>query len=45
MLTQAYTVPLFWGQCIIPIAAELRGFTITPSYYLGQDLADLWLRR
>jgi len=45
MLTEAYTVPLFWGQRIIPIASELRGFTITPSYYLGQDLADLWLRR
>ena len=45
LLTEAYTVPLFWGQRIIPLAAELRGFTITPSYYLGQDLAALWLRR
>jgi peptide/nickel transport system substrate-binding protein len=45
LLTEAYTVPLFWGQRIIPLAAELRGFSITPSYYLGQDLASLWLRR
>ena len=23
----------------------VRGYVITPSYYLGQDLADLWLAR
>ena len=45
LLTEAYTVPLFWARRIVPLAAELQGYAITPSYYLGQDLADLWLAR
>ena len=45
LLTEAYTVPLFWARRIVPLAAELQGYVITPSYYLGQDLADLWLAR
>ena len=45
MLTEATSIPLFWSRRIIPLAPEVRGFVITPSYYLGQDLADIWLAR
>lgn len=44
LLTEAYTVPVFWVRRIIPVAAELQGFVLTPSYLIGQNLADLWLR-
>ncbi|MBL8838731.1 MAG: ABC transporter substrate-binding protein [Alphaproteobacteria bacterium] len=45
LLTEAYSVPLFWARRIVPSAAEVQGFTITPSYFLGQDLAEIWLAR
>jgi peptide/nickel transport system substrate-binding protein len=42
-LTQAYTVPLLWYNRIVPTTANLRGWNMTPSQYIGQDLADVWL--
>jgi peptide/nickel transport system substrate-binding protein len=42
-LTQAYTVPLLWYNRIVPTAANLKGWNITPSQYIGQDLAEVWL--
>jgi peptide/nickel transport system substrate-binding protein len=44
LLTEAYSVPLFWGQRIIPLAAELQGYVLAPNYFIGQDLAHLWLQ-
>jgi peptide/nickel transport system substrate-binding protein len=44
LLTEAYSVPLFWGHRIIPLAAELQGYALAPNYFIGQDLAHLWLQ-
>jgi peptide/nickel transport system substrate-binding protein len=45
LLTKAYVMPLWWGQRIIPVATNVQGFELTPSYYLGQDLLTLWMKR
>ena len=42
-LTQAYTVPLLWWNRAVVTTTAVRGWTITPSSYVGQDLADVWL--
>jgi peptide/nickel transport system substrate-binding protein len=42
-LTQAYTVPLLWYNRIVPTTANVKGWNITPSQYIGQDLTDVWL--
>jgi peptide/nickel transport system substrate-binding protein len=43
VLTQAYATPVFWTNRIIPLAAEIQGWNIMPSHFLGQDLRDVWL--
>jgi peptide/nickel transport system substrate-binding protein len=42
-MTEAYAVPILWWNRIIANSTRLRGWTITPSHYLNQDLADVWL--
>lgn len=42
-LTEADTVPLLWWNRIVVTSAALKGWTITPSHFIGQDLADVWL--
>jgi peptide/nickel transport system substrate-binding protein len=42
-LTQAYNVPLLWWQRIIVNNKKIKGWYMTPSHYLGQDLAAVWL--
>ena len=42
-LTEAYTVPLLWWNRIVATSAILRGWAITPSHFIGQDLTDVWL--
>jgi peptide/nickel transport system substrate-binding protein len=44
-LTEAYTVPILWYNRIVPTAAYVKGWNMTPSQYVGQDLADVWLDR
>ncbi len=44
-LEQAYTIPTIWWHRIIVTHKELKGWHITPSHYVGQDLADVWLDR
>jgi peptide/nickel transport system substrate-binding protein len=41
----AYQLPTIWWHRIVPHAARLRGWTITPSHYLNQDLRDVWLAK
>jgi len=36
-------VPVLWWNRIIANSARLKGWSITPSHYLNQDLADVWL--
>jgi peptide/nickel transport system substrate-binding protein len=45
LLNEAYTVPLLWTQRIIPTNAVVKGYQMTPSHLLGQDLAGIWLDR
>jgi peptide/nickel transport system substrate-binding protein len=40
---QAYTFHVLWWYRIIPHHARVKGWTITPSHYLNQDLRDVWL--
>jgi peptide/nickel transport system substrate-binding protein len=42
-LQEAYTIPTIWWHRIIVSWKQLRGWDITPSHYLNQDLADVWL--
>ena len=39
-LTQAYNVPLLWWQRIIVNHKKIKGWYMTPSHYLWQDLID-----
>ena len=40
---QAYCVITPWWQRIVPHSAKMKGWKITPSHYLNQDLASVWL--
>jgi len=42
-LTEAYTVPLLWWNRIVVTSAKVKGWNITPSHFVGQDLTDVWL--
>jgi peptide/nickel transport system substrate-binding protein len=42
-LIQAYNVPLLWWQRIIVNHKKIKGWHMTPSHYLWQDLVDVWL--
>ena len=35
--------PTLWWQRIVPHWAKLKGWKITPSHYVNQDLRDVWL--
>jgi peptide/nickel transport system substrate-binding protein len=40
---QAYIVPALWWQRLIPHSAKFKGWKISPSHYLNQDLSNVWL--
>ncbi len=42
-LTEANSVPLLWWNRIVVMSRRVHGWHITPSHFLGQDLADVWL--
>jgi peptide/nickel transport system substrate-binding protein len=42
-LEQAYTIPTIWWHRIIVQHKQLKGWNITPSHYVDQDLASVWL--
>ncbi len=44
-LTEAYTAPLLWWNRIVATSAKLKGWSITPSHFIGQDLTEVWLDR
>jgi len=44
-LTEAYSVPLLWWNRIAVISSKVKGWTITPSHFIGQDLTDVWLNQ
>jgi peptide/nickel transport system substrate-binding protein len=43
VLRQAYVAPIAWRHRIVPLAAKVMGYVATPSVYLNQDLATVWL--
>ena len=42
-LTQAYAVPLLWTNRIVVMPKKVKGWHMTPSHYLSQDLVEVWL--
>jgi peptide/nickel transport system substrate-binding protein len=42
-LEQSYIIPTIWWHRIIVANKKLKDWEITPSHYLNQDLADVWL--
>jgi len=44
-LTEAYTVPLLWWNRTIVTSNKFKGWNMSPSHYIGQDLGDVWLER
>ena len=42
-LTEAYAVPFLWWNRIVAASAAMKGWHLTPSHYLEQDLAEVWL--
>jgi len=42
-LTEAYSAPLLWWNRIVATSSKVKGWTITPSHFIGQDLTDVWL--
>ncbi len=43
LMQEAYVVPTVWWHRIIVLHKQLKGWDITPSHYVGQDLANVWL--
>jgi len=43
-LTEAYTVPILWWNRIVATSTRMQGWNMSPSHYIGQDLADVWLK-
>jgi peptide/nickel transport system substrate-binding protein len=44
-ITQAYSVPILWWDRIVITSASLKGWVMTPSHFIGQDLTDVWLAK
>ena len=42
-VSEASTVPLLWWNRLVVSAAKFKGWNISPSQYIGQDLTDVWL--
>jgi peptide/nickel transport system substrate-binding protein len=42
-LTEAYTVPFLWWNRTVVSLEKFKGWNMSPSHYIGQDLADVWL--
>jgi peptide/nickel transport system substrate-binding protein len=40
---KAYQFHILWWQRIIPHSAKVKGWKITPSHYVNQDLGNVWL--
>jgi peptide/nickel transport system substrate-binding protein len=44
-LEEAHSVPFLWAQRIVATYADVRGWVMSPSNSLGQDLAGVWLAK
>ena len=43
--TEAHEIFLLWRYRIVPYRSDVKGFRISPSHYINQDLATIWLDR
>ncbi|MDX2159662.1 MAG: ABC transporter substrate-binding protein [Hyphomicrobiaceae bacterium] len=43
ILNGSYSVPVLWYNRIVAHTSAVKGWTITPSHFVGQNLADVWL--
>jgi peptide/nickel transport system substrate-binding protein len=41
--TQAHEIWVSWWYRIVPYRSYVKGWKISPSHFLGQDLATVWL--
>ena len=41
--TQAHEIFLLWWYRTVPYRSYVKGWKISPSHYLNQDLATIWL--
>ena len=41
--TQAHMIMTPWWYRIVPHRSYVKGWKISPSHYLNQDLANVWL--
>jgi peptide/nickel transport system substrate-binding protein len=42
-LTEAYAVPFLWYNRIVAASTAMKGWHLTPSHYIEQDLTEVWL--
>ena len=43
--TQAHTIMMPWWERIVPMRSYVKGWKISPSHYINQDLGTIWLDR
>jgi len=41
--TEAHSMITLWWNRIIPHRTYVKGWKISPSHYINQDLANVWL--
>ena len=41
--TQAHMIVMPWWERIVPMRSYVKGWKISPSHYVNQDLARIWL--
>jgi peptide/nickel transport system substrate-binding protein len=41
--TEAHDIFLLWWYRMVPYRSYVKGWKISPSHYLNQDLATVWL--
>lgn len=45
IMSKSAYLHLFRGERITSVPADLKGYTLTPNFYVGHDLANLWFDR
>jgi peptide/nickel transport system substrate-binding protein len=43
--TEVHEIFLLWRYRIVPYRSYVKGFRVSPSHYVNQDLATIWLDR
>ncbi|MGH7093130.1 MAG: hypothetical protein ACREFB_06305, partial [Stellaceae bacterium] len=43
MDTKAHKIMVLWWYRIIPYRSYVKGWKVSPSHYINQDLSNIWL--